>query len=126
MRDDPILFALPDSGHQQNPCPNAGAAQRAPFGGIGYAEPGRAFGFKRERAFGCAVAVTVGFYNRADRDVRADMLLHGAEVVAQSKERYFGPSAAVERKRAAIGQDQAFKARSIHYRDYSDGRSNEC
>ena len=103
--DDTVFFTLPDSCHQQDARPDSGAAERAAFGGVGHTEPGGAFCFKSESAFGCAVAVSVGFHNRADRHVRADMLLHGAEVLAQGAQRNLRPSASIERQRAAIGQD---------------------
>ncbi len=45
MRNDPVFFTFPDSRHQENAGPDAGAAQGAAFGGVGDAEPGCAFGF---------------------------------------------------------------------------------
>ena len=71
VRDDAVFFAPPDSGHEKNAGPDAGAAQRASFGGVGYAEPWRALGFESERALGCAVAISIGFHDRADGDVCA-------------------------------------------------------
>ena len=118
--DDAVFFAAPDSGHQKNARPNARAAQRATFGCIGYSEPRRAFGLERERTFGCAVSITVGFYDRADCDVFADMSLHDAKIFAQRVERNFRPGAAVQGERAAIGQNYAFEARSVHSADYNE------
>ncbi len=66
------------------------------------------------------MAIAIGLDDCADRDLRADMLLHDAEIFAQRGERDFRPGAAVKRERAAIGQSYTFHARSIHYGDYSD------
>ena len=102
---DAVFLALPDSSHEQDARPDAGAAQGASFGGVSYTKPGCAFGFEGERTFGCAVAVAIGLHHRADRHVRPDVLLHNAKILTQGGERNFRPGAAVKSERATIGQD---------------------
>src|SRR5580704_5546750 len=104
VRDDTVFFAAPDSGHEKNASPDAGAAQRSSFGGVGYAEPGCAFGFESERALGCAMAVPIGFHDRADRDVWPYVRFHHAKILTQRGERNFRPGAPIEGYRAAIRQ----------------------
>src|SRR5271156_1846801 len=77
--DDTAFLALPDPGHQQNASLATGAAQCEAFGGIGYSQPLRAFGFKRAGALHRAVTITVSLDHAANGYV-ADVFLHGVEI----------------------------------------------
>jgi hypothetical protein len=126
MRDNAVFLASPDSGHKKDARPDSGAAQRATLGRVSHPQPGRAFGFKGECAFGGAVSVAVSFYNRADGDARADVRLHNAKIFTQGAERNLSPGTAVEGERALIRQNKTFEARSIHSGDYNERAIVEC
>src|SRR5664279_6274800 len=68
MRDDPSLFAFPDSGHQQNARLGTGAAQRQAFRGVGYSQPIGTLGFECASALHRAVAVTISFDHGTNGD----------------------------------------------------------
>jgi hypothetical protein len=72
------------------------------------------------------MSVAVGFDDGADGHVRANVLLYRAEVFPKRSKRNFGPGPPVESERALIGQNDAFKTRGIHKKDYSDGTVAEC
>jgi len=69
--------------HQKDAGLDARVAKSQAFGRIGDAEPYSAFGFESAGALDCSVAVAIGFDHGADRDVGADMFLHGVKVFAE-------------------------------------------
>src|ERR1035438_2187722 len=123
LGDDPILLALPDSGHQQDAGLGAGAAQSQALRGIGYSQPLRALGFERERALHRAVAVTIDVDRRTTGDAFTDVLLHGGKIFSQRCQRNFRPSPAVENQRAAVGYFRQIGTPRVHVADYSDRAS---
>ncbi len=126
--DDPILFALPDPGHQQDAGRDAGTAQRQALRGIGYSQPLRALGFKRASALHRTVAVTIGFDHRTNGDALANVILHRVKIFSERRERNFRPSPPVENQRAAFRYFRQIGTRSVHLADYSDRtrRSVKC
>ena len=80
--NDLVFFAFPDAGHQQKTSLDAGAAKRHRLFGTRHSKPGSVFGLERSRASGGTVAVGVRLDHGADADAFADMLPHGAEVLA--------------------------------------------
>jgi hypothetical protein len=112
--DDTVFLALPDAGHEEDACPDAGATEGAAFGGVGYAEPGSAFGFKSEGAFDGAVPVAIRLNDGANRNSGADMLLDRVKIGTERGKRDLGPGATVENQRTAIGDFRQLSARSVH------------
>lgn len=113
--NDLVFFAFPDAGHQQKTSLNSGAAKRHRLFGTRHSKPGSVFGLKRSRAGGGAVAVGVRLDHGADADAFADMLPHGAEVLAEGVERNFRPSWAGD-------GGEAIKERRVHSADYIECR----
>ena len=112
--NDLVFFTFPDAGHQQKASLNSGAAKRHRLFGTRHSKPGSVFGLKRSRAGGGTVAVGVRLDHGADADAFADMLPHGAEVLAEGVERNFRPGWAGD-------GGGAVKTRRVHFADY-----NEC
>jgi hypothetical protein len=120
MRDNSILLALPDAGHEQDARPDAGPTQGAALSGIGHSEPRRALSFQCQRAFRSPVAVSVCFHHRADGNLRPDVLLHSAKILAQCRQRNFRPRPPIQSKRSAFGYLGETSARGVHKIDYSE------
>ena len=121
LRHDAVFLAFPDSGHQQDSGPGAGAAQRQAFRGVGHSQPLGALGFERARALDRAMPVTIGFDDGTNGDGLADMHLHRVKIFSQCSERNFRPGTSVENQRAAVGQFRQIGTGSVHVADYSDG-----
>src|SRR5271168_5354901 len=85
---------LPESGHQQNVGLNAGIAQRDGFVERSHSQPACTLGLEGAGAFDGAMTVGVGLYDGAYGDARADMLLHGTEILPQGGKGNFSPGGA--------------------------------
>src|SRR5207253_3516025 len=83
LADYLILFATPESGHQQNAAAHSGRAQRHTFIGGCHPQPLGPYGLERQGARGGAMSVGVRLDHRAYRHAWAHVTLDGAEVFPQ-------------------------------------------
>ena len=89
--NDFFLFTTPEPGHQKNVGAESSVAQRDRFIKRGHPKPGRTFLFEGARALESAVAIGVRLHYGAHSHSRADVVLHGTEVVTQIGQRHFRP-----------------------------------
>ena len=99
LADNLLFLSVPKPGHQENSPTQPHFAKRYAFVRCRDTEPLRSFGFKCQCASLSAVTVGVGLHYRAHSHGLSDMLLYGAEVLPQGRERNIGPGWA--RRRAA-------------------------
>src|SRR5947209_8880023 len=88
---DGLFFTAPEAAGQKNASGDAGLAERNALLGRADTEPERAFFFESPRALDSAVSVSIGFDDGTYRGARSDVILNGAEVVAESGQRNFRP-----------------------------------
>ena len=91
MAEGVIFFAGKQSAQHQDASGDTHLAQHDTLIGRSHAEPFGARLLQRGGTFFHAVTISIALHHRADGDVRADMMLQHAKVVAQSGERNFGP-----------------------------------
>ena len=87
---DFFFFAAPEAGHEQNASAHPSVAQRKGFVGSGNPKPARPGVFQRPRTGDGAVAIRIGLHHGTNQR-RSNVLLHGAKVVAEVRQRYFRP-----------------------------------
>src|SRR5271165_39584 len=108
-----LFFTRVQTAEHQNAPLNACLAQQHAFVRGGHAKPLRPRLLQRRRTFLDTVTVSVALHNSTYGHVRAHVLLHSTEIVAQGRERNLGPVGTGFDARGWEGRSQSLMIQAV-------------